>query len=191
MDELSVRTPRLLIRPMREEDRGKFVSFYERSWADMAPWFPLRTPGETFNDSFDRTLAKGTKGAIDASEFRFVGFTRDEQLVAFFGLMQIVRGAFESGVASWCVHSDYTRKGICTEGVVGVLDMAFAAPPVGLGLHRVQANVIPTNTGSVRVAEKAGFRMEGLGRNYLKIAGEWRDHVFYGKLSGEHQIRYL
>jgi len=69
--------------------------------------------------------------------------------------------------------------------------LAFAAPPVGLGLHRVQANVIPTNTGSVRVAEKAGFRMEGLGRNYLKIAGEWRDHVFYGKLSGEHQIKYL
>jgi ribosomal-protein-alanine N-acetyltransferase len=157
----------------------------------MAPWFPLRMPGETFNDTFDRTLAKQTKGSVDGSEFRFVGFTRDEQLVAFFGLMQIVRGAFECGVASWCVHSDYTRKGICTEGVTGVLDMAFAAPPVGLGLHRVQANVIPTNTASVRVAEKAGFRMEGLGRNYLRIAGEWRDHVFYAKLSGEHQIRYL
>jgi len=28
---------------------------------------------------------------------------------------------------------------------MGVLDMAFTAPPVGLGLHRVQANVIPTN----------------------------------------------
>jgi [ribosomal protein S5]-alanine N-acetyltransferase len=191
MEELIVRTPRLLIRPICEEDRGKFISFYERSWGDMAPWFPLRMPRETFNDTFDRTMVKAKKGAADASEFRLVGFTRDEQLVAFFGLMQIVRGAFESAVASWCVHSDHTRKGLCTEGVMGVLDMAFAAPPVGLGLHRVQANVIPTNTASVRVAEKAGFRMEGLGRNYLKIAGEWRDHVFYAKLSAEHQIRYL
>ena len=94
MDELSVRTPRLFIRPMREEDRGKFISFYERSWTDMAPWFPLRARGETFNDTFDRTLEKGKKGAVDGSEFRLVGFTRDEQLVAFFGLMQIVRGAF-------------------------------------------------------------------------------------------------
>jgi len=191
MDELSVRTPRLFIRPIREEDRSNFISFYERSWIDMAPWFPLRTPGETFSDTFDRTLAKGTKGAVDGSEFRFVAFGRDEQLVAFFGLMQIVRGAFESAVASWCVHSDYTRKGICTEGVMGVLDMAFAARPVGLGLHRVQANVIPSKTASARVAEKTGFRMEGLGRNYLRIAGEWRDHVFYAKLSGEHQIRFL
>src|SRR5438045_5618984 len=146
MDELSVRTPRLFIRPMREADRSKFISFYERSWHDMAPWFPLPLAGETFNDAFNRTLAKGTKGAVDGSEFRFAGFTRDEQLVAFFGLMQIVRGAFESGVASWCVHSDHTRKGICTAGVMGVLDMAFAAPPMGLGLRRVTAVVIAAGT---------------------------------------------
>src|SRR5256885_7921938 len=130
MHDLSVQTPRLLIRPIREEDRSKFVSFYERSWAEMAPWFPLRMPGETFNDTFDRTMAKAKKGAADSSEFRLMGFTRDQQLVALLGLMQIVRGAFESGVASWCVHSDYTKKGICTEGVIGMLDMAFAAPPV-------------------------------------------------------------
>src|SRR5258706_1137156 len=121
MDELSVRTPRLLIRPMREEDRAKFISFYERSWVDMASWFPLRTPGETFHDTFERTMAKAKKGAADSSEFRFVGFTRDEQLVAFFGLMQIVLGAFESGWASWCVRSGYTSKGIFTVGVMRLL----------------------------------------------------------------------
>src|SRR3954468_20939698 len=101
MLELQVRTPRLLIRPMREEDRGKFVSFYERSWSEMAPWFPLRKASETFAQTFENTLEKATKGAVDASEFRLVGFTRDDELVALFGLMQIVRGAFESGVASW------------------------------------------------------------------------------------------
>src|SRR6266480_1967616 len=126
MDELSVKTPRLFIRPMREEDRGKFVSFYERSWAEMTPWFPLRTPGETFEQTFEKTLAKAKKGEADASEFRLVGFTRDDELVAFFSLMQIVRGAFENAVASWCVHSQFTRRGLCTEGVMGILDAAFA-----------------------------------------------------------------
>jgi [ribosomal protein S5]-alanine N-acetyltransferase len=191
MQELQVRTPRLFIRPMREEDRSKFVKFYEKSWGEMAPWFPLRASGETFEQTFEKTLAKAKKGEADSREFRLVGFTRDDELVAFFSLMQIVRGAFESGVASWCVHSEHTRQGMCTEGVMGVLDLAFAATPAGLGLHRVQANVIPVNTASVRVAEKAGFRREGLGRNYLKINGEWRDHVFFAKLSGEHSIRYL
>src|SRR5438045_3209266 len=125
MHELQVRTPRLLIRQMRQEDRGRFVKFYEQSWAEMAPWFPLRPKAETFEQTFEKTLAKAKKGEADASEFRLVGFNGDDELVAFFGLMQIVRGAFESGVASWCVHSQFTRQGLCTEGVMGMLDLAF------------------------------------------------------------------
>jgi len=176
---------------MREEDRAGFVRFYEESWPEMAPWFPTRPAGETFNDTFDRTMAKAVKGAADQCEFRLHAFTAEHRLVGFFGLMQIVRGAFESGVASWCIHSHFTKQGLCTEGVIRLLDLAFAAPPVGLGLHRLQANIIPTNTPSIRVAEKAGFRKEGIGRNYLKINGEWRDHAFYAKLSAEHKLQFL
>ncbi len=176
---------------MRQEDRAGFVKFYEESWSEMAPWFPLRPPGETFSETFDRTMAKAIKGAAEHNEFRLVGFNRGEKLVAFFGLMQIVRGAFESGVASWCVHSHHVSQGLCSEGVSAILDLAFASPPLGLGLHRIQANIIPTNAPSIRVAEKNGFRKEGIGRNYLKINGQWRDHAFYAKLAAEHQVRYL
>jgi len=49
------------------------------------------------------------------------------------------------------------------KGVMGVLDMAFTAPPVGLGLHRGAGKCHSDQMGSVRVARKAGFRMEGLG----------------------------
>ena len=69
MLDLQVRTPRLFIRPMREEDRDKFVSFYERSWAEMVPWFPVRLPGETFAQTFEKTLAKANKGAEDQLNF--------------------------------------------------------------------------------------------------------------------------
>ena len=43
-----------------------------------------------------------------------------------------------------------------------MLDLAFVPEPAGLGLHRVQANIVPANGPSLRVAEKAGFRREGL-----------------------------
>jgi ribosomal-protein-alanine N-acetyltransferase len=48
-----------------------------------------------------------------------------------------------------------------------------------LELHRIQAGVMPRNTPSNRVMEKAGFRREGLALNYLKINGVWEDHVLY------------
>ena len=50
-----------------------------------------------------------------------------------------------------------------------------------LGLHRVQANIIPRNVASVRVAEKAGLRREGLALRYLRINGAWEDHAMYAR----------
>jgi ribosomal-protein-alanine N-acetyltransferase len=83
------------------------------------------------------------------------------------------------------VSAEVVGRGLATEGVRALLDVAFAAPP-GLALHRVQANVIPDNVRSLRVAEKAGFRREGYAPRYLKIAGEWRDHVMFAILADEH-----
>lgn len=64
-----------------------------------------------------------------------------------------------------------------------MLEIAFTT----LGLHRVSANVIPANLASMHIAEKCGFRIEGVGRAMLKIAGEWQDHVVRAKLASEHR----
>ena len=72
-----------------------------------------------------------------------------------------------------------------------MLDFAFAPPPTGIALHRVQANIIPNNAASVHVAQKCGFRLEGTAKRYLKIAGEWQDHAMYAKLAEEHTPVFL
>ena len=51
-------------------------------------------------------------------------------------------------------------------------DHAFIA----LGLHRVEVNIRPENSASLRVVEKLGFRDEGMRLRYLHIAGDWRYH---------------
>ena len=45
------------------------------------------------------------------------------------------------------------------------------------GLHRIEANYMPCNLRSPRVLERCGFVREGFARAYLKIAGQWEDHV--------------
>ena len=54
-----------------------------------------------------------------------------------------------------------------------------------LGLHRAEANVMPRNAASLRAAEKAGYRPEGLARRYLNINGVWEDHIHMVKLNEE------
>jgi ribosomal-protein-alanine N-acetyltransferase len=51
------------------------------------------------------------------------------------------------------------------------------------GLHRIEANILPRNLRSLRVAEKLGFVNEGLSRRYLCINGVWEDHIHMALLN--------
>ena len=50
-------------------------------------------------------------------------------------------------------------------------------------LHRVEAACLPSNEPSRRLLERVGFQHEGLARAYLKINGNWADHLLYAVLS--------
>ncbi len=186
-----IRTLRMLLRPLCTDDRAEFVRVLTVSRAFFAPWFPARPVGETLDEFFTRQLDQTLSGIRDGTQYRFVGLLDDSRIAGFFNLFQIVRGAAQYAMVSWSVNAEVGRQGLCTEGVTALLDFAFAPPSTGLGLHRVQANIIPANTPSIRIAEKTGFRREGLSKNYLKIAGEWQDHFLYAKLADEHTFTFL
>jgi [ribosomal protein S5]-alanine N-acetyltransferase len=48
-----------------------------------------------------------------------------------------------------------------------------------MGLHRVEINIVPENSKSLRVVEKLGFRHEGLKKRYIHINGSWHDHYVF------------
>jgi len=72
-------------------------------------------------------------------------------------------------------------RGIATTAVKLVVREAFMV----LGLHRVEAGTLVDNVASQRVLEKAGFERIGLARRYLHIAGAWRDHILFQRLSDQ------
>lgn len=54
-----------------------------------------------------------------------------------------------------------------------------------LGLARLQLSIAPGNAASIRVAEKAGYRYEGLLRSLKVIRGERVDLLLYSRLRGD------
>lgn len=67
-----------------------------------------------------------------------------------------------------------------TEALRVVIDFAFRQ----LGQHRIQAEVFPENTASLRVLDKLGFQEEGLLRQHLYHQGtkEFNDVKLLAKL---------
>ena len=176
----------MLIRPLQADDETEFLRVHEVSRAHFAPWLDEATPEERLESELLKIQSSRERG----NQARLVGEFSDGRIVGFFNLTEIVRGVFQSAYASWYVNVEFKEQGYGTEGVRALLDMAFSKSR-GLGLHRVQANVIPENAASIRLARKVGFRREGLAERYLCIAGRWQDHVMYAKTSEEHLFTYL
>lgn len=181
-------TARMELRPLEDADEGAWVRALLESAEAWAPWTPAVDPSLSPADRFARELGRGRSGAQAGTHLRLAGFAPDGEMIGLFALNEIVRGVAQSAHAAWQVRSGLTGRGYGTEGVRAILDIAFASAPHGLGLHRVQANIMPNNAASLRIGEKVGLRREGLALGYLKIAGRWEDHVTHALLAEEWPV---
>lgn len=103
----------------------------------------------------------------------------DGAVVGLIELSQIVLGSFRSAYLGYLIGAEHARQGYMTEAITLALRRAFGE----LGLHRVEANIQPTNHASLGLVAKLGFVREGYSRRYLKIAGRWRDHERWAVLA--------
>lgn len=179
-----IRTERMHLRPLVEADRVEFVRVHTAGAEFFRRWFPARE--KPLEEIFEEDVEKSRR---EDRYLRLVGETAEGHLAGFFNLNEIVRGVFQNAYVSWSVAAELAGQGYGTEGTWGLFDLAFWER--GFALHRVQANIIPSNEASLRLAEKVGMRREGLAERYLKIAGQWQDHVMYAKTAEEHEVRYL
>lgn len=56
---------------------------------------------------------------------------------------------------------------------------------IDLAIPRVHLHVEPWNTASVRTAERAGFRREGLLRSWMELGGVRRDMLLFARLAAD------
>ncbi len=117
-------------------------------------------------------LARGDPLAVTHAGF-LVCRCEDDAIIGAFNIGEIVRGLFRSAYLGYYAFAPYAGAGYMTEGLELVLHVAFRL----LKLHRVEANVQPTNRRSLALVRRAGFVREGYSRRYVRVAGQWRDHV--------------
>ncbi|WP_380170649.1 GNAT family N-acetyltransferase [Kineococcus sp. DHX-1] len=72
-------------------------------------------------------------------------------------------------------------RGVAAAALTALTSFAWTVP----GAHRVELVVEPWNEASIRTAERAGYRREGLLRSYRDIGGRRRDLLLFARVRGD------
>ena len=105
----------------------------------------------------------------------------DEALLGGVNLSNVRRGVAQSVYLGYWIGEPFAHQGFMTETLRTLFPFVFDR----LNLHRIEAACLPHNQPSRGLLEKVGFREEGRARDYLRINGDWQDHVLYALLRSD------
>ncbi len=176
-------------------DNKIFIRFFENEDAEALLDLHLRNSelfqkySPTFEDEFytidskHKYIKDSIKQREEDKAYSFGIYLKDNgKLIGDVSLYHILRGALQRCLIGYSLDEQYNGRGYATEAVSLAVAFAFNE----LKLHRVDAGVMLSNIGSMRVLEKVGFHREGIEQKGVKINGQWEDHQMFAIISDKN-----
>jgi len=161
----------IVLRPWREDDAEAVYAACQD--AEIQRWIPVLPRPYTRDDA--RAFVTGAHG-LGRCQF---AITQAAHVVGSIGMR--VEESKTGHIGYWCA-SDARGHGIATRALRQLCRYAQGE----LELERLELIADPANLPSQRVAEKVGFRREGVLRAHLRHPdGHRRDSVMFSLLPGE------
>ena len=169
------------LRPLRQRDARRWRELRSRNVEWLRRWEatspdPSLEAAPTFAAMVRRLRAEARAG----QSLPFVITYRGE-VVGQLTVGGISYGSLRSAHIGYWVDEQVAGRGITPTAVALAVDHCFGP----LRLHRIEVNIRPENSASRRVADKLGFRLEGVRPRYLHIDGAWRDHLGFALTAEE------
>ncbi len=154
----------VIFREIKQDDKAAFIFAMQHSQSFHHPWVKAPSTNEEFDQYFERFQQDRHKG--------YVVCDLANNIAGVFNLNEIVRGLFQNAYLGFYAVAHYAGEGYMSAGLKKLLNHFFNE----LALHRIEANIQPTNTQSIQLVKSNGFRYEGSSPHYLKINGIWQEH---------------
>lgn len=176
----------VVLRPFRRRDQEEWASVRHRNRAWLTPWDatnPVPDAGPTTFRQMVRALNRQGREGVGLPWLicRRTGVGGAPPIVGQLSVSSIVYGSAQTASVGYWIDQAHAGHGITPTAVALATDYCFRV----MGLHRMEINIRPENAPSHRVAEKLGFRFEGVRQDFLHIDGDWRDHNAYALTAPE------
>lgn len=175
--KLIYETERLYLRVLNETFASSVLDFYLND-IELFEQFEPERPDNFYMKSYQRSsLAYEYQLFIKLSGIRFWIFekTQPEKIIGTISFLNIKRNAFQSCHLGYKFSSVYHHQGYATEALAKGIAIIFSE----LGLHRIEAYILPDNLPSKKIIDRLNFTYEGICHDYAYFHGKWNDHERY------------
>ncbi|WP_413582034.1 GNAT family N-acetyltransferase [Bdellovibrio sp. HCB288] len=182
------KTKRLILRPLELHDFENWSQAYSsmlppQNQFDETNW----VDSELTKAKFKALLKKQLHNHALDQVYAFGVFLKDDGLLigeVFIGNIQ--RNVLQNGILGYRIFNNYWNHGFATEACSAALQIAFK----DLRLHRIEANIEPTNKASLKVAKNIGLKKEGFSPKRIFDNKKWLDMFNFAATCEDYGIKY-
>jgi len=177
INEVEIKTERLLLRPIDKKDADEIFSYRSDSITNQYQgWIP-----ESIDDVY--AFIKKVSPTINVADswFQFVIIeAKSHEIIGDLGI-HFLDSDNKQAELGCTLDKKMHGKGYASEAMKGVIDYLFNV----LDKHRIIGSIDPLNLRSIALVERLGFRKEAHFKESILINGEWCDDIVYAMLKKE------
>lgn len=177
----TIESDRMILRLPLIADFAQWAMLRQQSADFLRPWEATWSNNDLSKSSFAHRVRHFRSTARKDEAYPFFIFSADanKKLLGGVTISNVRRGIAQTATIGYWIGQPHANQGYMAEAVRLVCGFGFDQ----LALHRLEAACLLHNAPSARVLEKNGFEQEGLARKYLKINGEYQDHLLFARLA--------
>ena len=165
----------IVLRPFADADAAAMFDLIRRNRAHLDPW--LRWSGRVQALEDTRQLIQRFADKQAVGDGFHAGLWVSGALVGGVVVHFINRESRKSEIGYW-LGADYVGRGLVTRAARAVIEVLFTRE----AMHRIEIQAVIDNAPSRAVAERLGFKLEGVKRESEWVTSAFRDHAFYALL---------
>lgn len=174
----------LFLKLLLQKDALDFFRLMEKNRKYLSRFMPRINDTKNVEDTV-RVVELFLKQLSENDGFK-AGIYMNENLIGIAGLKYLDWLNSKTEIMYW-IDEDYSYKGITTDCVKKLIDIAFTY----YGLNKVIIRMSVENLGSIRVAEKCGLQFEGINRQDEACGTGLTDIRVYSILKAEYENRKI
>lgn len=158
-----------------ERDAKVLLEIIENNRTEFGRWLPWVKDMYAISD--EKAFIKNGRQRMAAGAFWFAAILYRDNIVGLLDLHQISQEHHRCQVGYWLAGS-CQGKGVMTAAVRELETIAFNE----LNMNRIEIIADKNNQKSRSVAERRGFHLDGILKQYAFYNGQFRDMALYSKL---------